>query len=138
MSLLVPIAVFVICALWIKGLKSAWSRAALLACLLGLLGILLPSLSADRTQADFAIYQQESIAFAKSVSSSLAQGDSRAAQAMLDYFAGHQDWKTVSDSKEMAAFFKAAAQQTPSAAAATAEPSSSPSTQHQAQSANSN
>jgi hypothetical protein len=93
-------------AIWLKGLKSIWSRAALLASFLLLLFVLLPSVNQDRNLASLAIYQQEAIAFAEKVAAQLERGEQEAARKRLLYFSKNQDWKTANDPEALRAFYK--------------------------------
>jgi hypothetical protein len=108
MSLLVPFGILVCSALWLKGLKSLWARAVLLASLLGLLFVLLPSVSQDRTLANLAIYQQEAMTFSAGVAAQLERGDHEAAKKRLLYFAKNQNWTIANEPDALRAFYKRA------------------------------
>jgi hypothetical protein len=108
MSFLVPFGVLVCSALWLRGLKSLWARAVVLASLLGLLFVLLPSVTQDKALASLAIYQSETTTFSASVAAQLERGEREAAKKRLLYFTKNQNWATVNDPEALRAFFKRA------------------------------
>ena len=87
MSFLVPFGILVCSALWLRGLKSLWARAVVLASVLGLLLVLLPSVTEDKALVSLAICQSETKAFSASVASQLERGEREAAKKRLLYFA---------------------------------------------------
>jgi len=106
MSLFVPLGLLLCSALWLKGLRSIWARALLLASFLGLTFVLLPSVGMDTSSVHLAIYQVEASAFAADVAADIDRGDSGAAKKQLLYFSKHQDRSTANDPEALRAFFR--------------------------------
>lgn len=106
MSLLVPLGLIACSALWLKGLKSLWGRGLLLAAFLGLLAVLLPSVTQDRSAVSLSIYQKEAQTFAAGVAAHIERGDIEGAKRRLLYFSANQKWSTANDSDALRGFYK--------------------------------
>lgn len=123
MELLPPFGILMCCLLWLRGLKSLWARALLLACLVVQAAIVLPALNQDRSLVNLTIYQSEAAAFAARAAALIEGGDPEAARQQLLYFSSRQDWETATSPDALRRFYK---QMESDAEAAPARPASSP------------
>jgi len=129
MSLLVPLGLMVCSALWLKGLKSLWVRGLLLAVFLGLLAVLLPSVTQDKSATSLANYQEEAKAFAAGVAAHIERGDIDGAKRRLLYFSANQNWSTANDSDALRDFYKDVERAGQGAAASASQSTPAPASQ---------
>lgn len=94
------------CLLWLRGLKSLWARALLLAGLAVQAPIVLPGITQDQSLSNLGIYQSEAAAFAARVASLIERGDHDAAKRQLLYFSSRQNWDTATSSKALQRLYK--------------------------------